>query len=674
MTRLLYRCLLRLHPSRFRDKYAEEMLWIFDESRGNRDTSGLLLDAAASLLRQWTLRHDTPEPPRRARVDGIPSFGAYNRTPPAKNVLACGAVCSLLTFAVMGAVISRGGGVASLPIPQASGATGLPISFLALAPMPQATAPDEPGSISGRIFDGMTGQPLASIGVIVYGQGPTISATTDSSGEYKLEGLRPGRQTVAIRSSREHSYSGSRAVTVKAGERAGPLDFRLFPNPSISGRITDENDEPIEGAEVSLLSRSYFAGEVRYHRKALTRSDDQGAYRVEYGNWSAGPELLLWVRLHANQMQPFSNEPAEMALRRPAFVSTYFPNATRPEEASIIRLTPGEQREDVDVRMIRAPGHCIEAQVSLPHSDEGAGFFVQTQRPSFGLDLVGGIAGFPSGGKLGVDGQLRLCGLARDDYRITVYSGNINSPDAMGIALVSVTDEDVQDLQITASPRLPLQGRTIWVNSPPEQPLEARIAVRLYSLNRAMGSSGAMGRSGIPGEFTVESELMGRGKVAPLMEEYIATIAQLPAGVYVKDVLYGNRSVLYQPFALGSERAGAELRVFLDHDGGRLQAVVADRDGNPASEATVVVIPKTAGTHLQLAQTRLAGTTDQNGEYATPAVAPGEYLVLAVEGDFTDLSPETIAALFDARSKAQEVNIGPNATVEVELEARRLPR
>jgi hypothetical protein len=158
------------------------------------------------------------------------------------------------------------------------------------------------------------------------------------------------------------------------------------------------------------------------------------------------------------------------------------------------------------------------------------------------------------------------------------------------------------------------------------------------------------------------------------MEEYIATTWQLPPSVYVKDIRYGNTSVLHQPFTLGSERAGAELRVILDHDGGRLQAVVADPDGNPTPEATVVVIPKSASTHLQLAQTRAAGLTDQNGEYETAALAPGEYFAVAVEGDFTDASPETIAALFDARSKAEEVNIGPNATVEVELEVRRLER
>ena len=55
MTRFLYRCLLRLHPSVFRYKHGDEMLCDFDESpAANR--SALMIDALGSLARQWILR------------------------------------------------------------------------------------------------------------------------------------------------------------------------------------------------------------------------------------------------------------------------------------------------------------------------------------------------------------------------------------------------------------------------------------------------------------------------------------------------------------------------------------------------------------------------------------------------------------------------------------------
>jgi hypothetical protein len=53
MSRLFYRLLLRLHPPNFREKFADEMLCVFDELAGER--SGLLLvaDGLGSLGRQW---------------------------------------------------------------------------------------------------------------------------------------------------------------------------------------------------------------------------------------------------------------------------------------------------------------------------------------------------------------------------------------------------------------------------------------------------------------------------------------------------------------------------------------------------------------------------------------------------------------------------------------------
>jgi len=56
MTRTLYRWLVCLHPPAFRLRFAQELLWIFDESSDASGGVPLLYDAAISLLRQWLLR------------------------------------------------------------------------------------------------------------------------------------------------------------------------------------------------------------------------------------------------------------------------------------------------------------------------------------------------------------------------------------------------------------------------------------------------------------------------------------------------------------------------------------------------------------------------------------------------------------------------------------------
>lgn len=55
MVRWLYRCLLWLHPASFREQFADEMLWIFDEAAGF-GVATFFADGFTSLTRQWLLR------------------------------------------------------------------------------------------------------------------------------------------------------------------------------------------------------------------------------------------------------------------------------------------------------------------------------------------------------------------------------------------------------------------------------------------------------------------------------------------------------------------------------------------------------------------------------------------------------------------------------------------
>jgi hypothetical protein len=52
LSRLIYRLVLSLHPSQFRDRFSDEMLWVFDEQIREVNSSTLLTDALLSLIRQ----------------------------------------------------------------------------------------------------------------------------------------------------------------------------------------------------------------------------------------------------------------------------------------------------------------------------------------------------------------------------------------------------------------------------------------------------------------------------------------------------------------------------------------------------------------------------------------------------------------------------------------------
>jgi hypothetical protein len=103
MLRSLYHCVLRLHPPRFRERFAEEMLSIFDHHAGIPAAFTLLLDGFSSLLRQWTLRpefwHDISPAPQPV-PDGIPAFSTLDPFRPRPGAVIHGLVLSLAIFAM----------------------------------------------------------------------------------------------------------------------------------------------------------------------------------------------------------------------------------------------------------------------------------------------------------------------------------------------------------------------------------------------------------------------------------------------------------------------------------------------------------------------------------------------------------------------------------------------
>ena len=105
MVRLLYICLIGLHPRHFRERFGEEMIAIFDETAGHRERGALFTDALVSLLRQWLLRPPHQEPALSTEV-----FHMLDSSLPRRAALINGAALALVFFAALAFFISRGAG------------------------------------------------------------------------------------------------------------------------------------------------------------------------------------------------------------------------------------------------------------------------------------------------------------------------------------------------------------------------------------------------------------------------------------------------------------------------------------------------------------------------------------------------------------------------------------
>ncbi len=543
---------------------------------------------------------------------------------------------------------------------------------LAAAAVLAQDAPPRNGSIAGSVKDAGTGAPIPDVTLTVYlnsryangtiymGGGGEVRSVSDAQGRYRLADLPPSTYRIFARSKDRYGPSGGRTVNLRPGQDLTGIDF-LFPAfGTISGKVLDQNKEPVPGAMVFLVSKEYSPGGVGYFAKDSATANDQGEYtlrRVEPGF----PYLLL-ARKQA-LMPAISDAPADPKLRKPAFVPTYYPNAPGPEAGSPVVLRAGENREGMDLRLLRAPSYCIEGTLEAGTGPASADFTIAGQELSTGVSSGGGLAMAGQGGHTGPDGKFRICGLRAGAYRLMApyapQPGGAPAPFRFGTLSATITDKDVTGLRLMATPGLPVSGTVSWEGAAPDPPLTATISVYLRPLRGLsfLGEGQNTARSPIPGEFSFPSVSM---------DEYIVSTNMYSPGVYVKDILYGTARVLYEPLRVGSA-LGNDLRVVLARDGGTIVVKVADKDGNPVPDIHVAILPAEAPSEAVVAARLVIGETDQNGNYSHGPLAPGKYLVLATTARM-DRTVDCIGKLWAARGRAKTVELAPKGSAQATLE------
>jgi hypothetical protein len=107
MLRFLYAFLIRLHPRRFRERFADEMLAIFEEASGTMGSVRLLGDGLWSLVRQWTFRPQRePVPASVANPSGM--FQTLDDYKPRRFALLQGGALSAILFWVLVVAATNG--------------------------------------------------------------------------------------------------------------------------------------------------------------------------------------------------------------------------------------------------------------------------------------------------------------------------------------------------------------------------------------------------------------------------------------------------------------------------------------------------------------------------------------------------------------------------------------
>ena len=235
MLRFFYCWLLRFHPARFRERFADEMLSIFEHAE-TRDSAKLVADALISLARQWTMRSDYWEEQVTASVPagvkGFPAFPMLESFKPRKSALIEGVVLTWIAYAALFFALSHSKvhyvyvpsvTFASVASTEVRRPTSVPIPASTQGSVPARTQPATETRTNSRREDR-----------------PSLSKSTPSPPKFSAGGSAPrGQVRVNARTNSMGSSETSprKSKSSEPDSSAGVFEAKAQANTAIAGQV-----------------------------------------------------------------------------------------------------------------------------------------------------------------------------------------------------------------------------------------------------------------------------------------------------------------------------------------------------------------------------------------------------------------------------------------------------
>ncbi|MEJ5369855.1 MAG: carboxypeptidase-like regulatory domain-containing protein [Bryobacteraceae bacterium] len=349
-------------------------------------------------------------------------------------------------------------------------------------------APAQPGAqqgvmVSGTVVNSVTGEPVrraevkltrmdegsgpgggagASLSIRAGGmtsQSPgdarqqPLSAVTGSDGSFRFENIPEGEYEVFVRREGMFPRSGAglspQRIRATASEPVTGLRYALAPQAVLSGRVIDEEGEPLQGIQVTVLRRSTILNGTATLTPygASMQTDDRGAFRLY--NLPAGKYLIV-----ARPSQP-GRVVTEGAGGTHA--PTYYPDALEPDQAAWIQVAAGQEAANLELRLRRVPSRKISGRVLLEDGSPAQDFtLTQAWRGHQSMPM------FPSRMERGREpGSFTLSDVVPGRYDLLASRTDSSNPRraSMATAPVEVGESDVEGVEIRFHPPFTLSGR-----------------------------------------------------------------------------------------------------------------------------------------------------------------------------------------------------------------------
>jgi hypothetical protein len=515
--------------------------------------------------------------------------------------------------------------------------------------------------VEGVVVDATTGQPLGKISLSLNNQNPIstaagtytppqiYTAVSDDAGHFLFLSVPPGSYTLDAQGGDypdQYYHRGSaRSYTIlEVGTNDNLLNvqFRIKPGVVITGRVLDEDGDPVEGAGVRALFK-WHRGHTRYAAAGAANTDDLGQYRI-YG---VRPGHIVLLAIPGGP-----GNSARGSAHGGIYSPEFYPGTQDPSQATELEARAGDTLTDVNFTLNPVvPGRISGKLIDGASGEPETGAFVYLQWGGSGFDRMG-IGAFGST-TVAPDGSFQITGVPPGSY-VLGASTQGPSPSYGQVPVDLSPGEDLSGFQVTLNKPLEMSGR---ISADPSPALKLPgLFVSLQPDPSNAPSYPAFGRPNPDGTFTIQNAIPGK---------YRVNVSGFPAEYYLEAATLDGANVLENGLTLIAGSAPGELALYLSLDGGSITGTVV-KDDQPVPGAMVALIPDLPRRERDdlYSNTR----ADSMGRFAMPGLAAGDYKLFAWEdlqgNDFRD--PDFIR-LFEDRGKEVEVQLRQQQSVELEV-------
>jgi hypothetical protein len=493
------------------------------------------------------------------------------------------------------------------------------------APSQTTTPAAQVGGVEGTVINKLTGAPLrhAHVIYIKVAAGPSetaspISSETDASGHYALTLAAGSYRLWVERPGFARQVYGSRvpdgpgvALTVAPGEQIHELVFQLMPLGAISGRVLDEEGEPLQSAGIQVLRFSYGAGRKQLIPVAGGSSNDRGEYRI-FG-LPAGRYYLQASLRGAPISHPIETAALIPEAQDP-FAAMYYPGVPDLASAVQVSLGQGSEMNDADFRMQRVRAVTLRGRLLSPAED-----FSRSQIQVVLAHNEGGFASYSDRAMATVDhatGRFELRGVAPGSYLLV--ASQLSGGRAFGgrTALEVNSPASLENLTVTLRPAFDINGIV---------ELEGKSPGSLPGMTIRLAPSEGLALGPQPSARIAQDGSLHLAGVTSGLWDF--TLDPLPDGVWIKSAVIGDRDVLHGELSMPDGPQGA-LRILLTSNGAQVSGTVSE-DNHP-HRATVVLAPDSRELRGSARAYRVASAQEQ-GTFVFRSVPPGAYRLFAFE-------------------------------------------